>query len=353
MKTKIILSIGLTALLSGCSGGGGGGSSSPSTTVPQFVKKPTVNCGSKDCFSGAAVSSLSIGTLSAEGDSTYTSAKNEYNNVKGLFTDTGSIGYVVQLLNAAANENDITSCDEIPTDGTTFTFGGYTFTLSPGNESWNMSGSAVAMTHKITGSDANSEVQYNFNCDATVQRLHIITKDLGTGTQNEIYSEKNLTTGAATIQVGNTTSPDTSLLYFSTDGGDKFTLARLSYEGGQSSSLLVTSDVLNPPQTDAASQYIEVVRSGASNADLDTADWGFNLHGGAANSYRGCIMNYRSSSATSYDNSCNASTVDPINNDWGTQYALLSNLPTLLIGDGIAVTSWSVIGLNGLVIPNP
>lgn len=339
--------------LSACSGGGGGGGSSPSTAVPQYIKKPTANCGSKDCFSGTSVSSLSIGTLSAEGDATYQSAKSEYDGVKGLFTDTGKVGYVVQLLNAAANENDIASCDDIPTDGTTFTFGGYTFTLSPGAESWNLSGGpAVAMTHQITGADANSNVQYNFNCDATVQRLHIITKDLGTGSKSEVYSERNLVTGETHIEVADDSSGK-SLFYFSSNGGDKFTLAHLSYNAGSASSLLVTSDVLNPPQADPSSQYIEVVQSGASNADLDTADWGFNLHGGAANSYRGCIMNYRSSSATSYDNSCNASTVDPIYSDWGTQYALLSNLPALLVGDGIAVTSWSVIGLNGLVIPDP
>jgi hypothetical protein len=353
MRKQFLISLLAPSLifgLSACSGGGGG-SSSPSTAVPQYIKKPTANCGSKDCFSGAAVSSLSIGTLSVEGDATYTSAKNEYDSVKGLFTDTGKVGYVVQLLNAAANENDIAACDDIPTSGT-FSFGGYDFTLASGGESWSLSGAPVAMTHQITGVDANSNVQYNFNCDATVQRLHIITKDLGTGSKAEVYSERNLVTGETHIEVADDSSGK-SLFYFSSNGGDKFTLAHLSYNAGSASSLLVTSDVLNPPQADASSQYIEVVQSGASNADLDTADWGFNLHGGAANSYRGCIMNYRSSSsATSYDNSCNASTVVPPGN-MGTQYALLSNLPPLLVGDGIAVTSWSVIGLNTLVIPDP
>lgn len=336
-------------ILSACGGGGGG--SSPSTAAPQYINKPTVNCGSKDCFSGAEASSLSIGTSSVEGNAAYTSAKNEYDSVKGFFTDTGKVGYVVQLLNAAASENGISSCDDIPTDGTTFSFGGYTFTLSPSSEQWSLSGGMVTMTHQITGADANSNVQYNFNCDATVQRLHILTKDLGTGSKAEVYSERNLLTGETHIEIADDSSGK-SLFYFSSNGGDKFTLAHLSNNGSSASSLLVTSDVLNPPQTDAASQYIEVVRSGASNADLDTADWDFTLHGNA-NAYRGCIMNYRSSSsATSYENSCNASTVAPPG-DMGTKYARLSNLPNLLVGDGIAVSSWSVVGLNNLVIPNP
>jgi hypothetical protein len=42
-----------------------------------------------------------------------------------------------------------------------------------------------------------------------------------------------------------------------------------------------------------------------------------------------------------------------VNSDWGTEYALLSSLPPLLVGDGGAVTDWSIIGLDGLVLPNP
>ena len=351
MKTKIILSVGLAALLSACSGGGGGSGSSPSTAVPQYIKKPKVNCGSKDCFSGATVSSQSIGTLSAEGDATYQTVKLEYDNIKGLFTDLGKVGYAVQLLNAAANENDVTSCDAIPDTGT-FSFGGYDFTLEPSAESWSFSGMPVPMTRKVTAVDTHTTNQYNFNCDSTVQRLHIISEQPSASYKVEIYSEMNLVTGETHIQVGEISGSNKSLLYFSSNGGDKFTLAKLGTDGSVSDALMATSDVLNPPQTDPESQYVEVVRSGAANANLDTADWGLNLHGGSANSYRGCIANYRSS-ATSYDHSCNASTVDAPNSDWGTEYALLSNLPVLLVGDGIAVTSWSVIGLNNLVLPNP
>ncbi|MBX3022368.1 MAG: hypothetical protein KF799_11905 [Bdellovibrionales bacterium] len=343
-----ILAPSLILTLSACSSGGGGSGSSPSTAVPQYIKSPKANCGSKDCFSGAAVSSQSIGTLSAEGDSAYQDAKIRYSDVKTVLTN---IKNVVDLLNAAADDNDITSCDDIPTSGT-FTFGSVTYTLEPGGESWNIGGSAVPMSHKITGVSTGATVQYNFNCDTAIQRLHVIQSS--SGTKTEIYSEINLSTGETKIEAGQASSSGASLFYFHTNGGDKFTLANLLSDGSSAYSLLATSDVLNPPQTDPESQYIEVVRSGASNADLDTADWGFNLHGtagGQGNSYRGCIGNYRSSSATSYDNSCNASSVDPVNSDWGTQYALLSNLPPLLVGDGIAVNSWSVVGLEGLTIP--
>lgn len=345
-----ILAPSLILTLSACSSGGGGGSSSPSTAVPQFIKSPKANCGSKDCFSGAAVSSLSIGTLSAEGDSAYQDAKIRYNDVKIALAN---IKGVVDLLNAAAEDNEVTSCDNIPVSGT-FTFGAVTYTLEPGAESWNLGGTIVAMTHKITGVSAGATVQYNFNCDTAVQRLHIIQSS--SGTKTEIYSEMNLSTGETKIEAGQASSSSASLFYFHTNGGDKFTLANLLSDGSSAYSLLATSNVLNPPQTDPESQYIEVVRSGASNADLDTADWGFHLHGtggGQGNSYRGCIGNYRSSSAVSYDNSCNASSVDPVNSNWGTQYALLLNLPPLLIGDGIAVNSWSVVGLDGLIIPDP
>lgn len=159
-----------------------------------------------------------------------------------------------------------------------------------------------------------------------------------------------MTTGETYIQVGEISGANKSLIYFSSNGGDKFTVAKFGTVGNLS--LMATSDVVNPPTVNPESQYVEVVGSASATDELDDiTTWGLGMDSGSvANTYRGCISNYRSSSVAN-DNSCNVSDPNPLN--WTTRYALLSNLEDLKVGDLNAVTDWSVVGLSGLVIPNP
>lgn len=223
--TKTMMAIGMLMIFTACggSGSGGGGGSAPSYTAPSYVKPAKIKCGSKDCISGAAVSGFStkasaIHLLSASDDA-YTYFKSQYDAAKLAVAASND---VITLLNQAADDNSITSCDDIPTSGTV-EFGGYTLELGSAGETFNIGNGSVTTDHTVKASnDAGDKVYISFKC-GTTQSIHIITKANTSGNLYEYFYQVNADTNAITLEYGSVLGTNKSYGYFKNDGTDAFT----------------------------------------------------------------------------------------------------------------------------------
>lgn len=323
-----LLAVVTIFILTACSGGGGGGSSAPSSSVPQVIKYPKAKCGSKDCLTGATISSLAMNDGTA-----HDTAKNGYSNIKTRLDD---IKNFVQFINLVASEENIESCADIPTAGS-LTWDVHTFTFSTGAESWNLGGGSVTMTHQVTMDNASNTTQFNFRCDNTVQSLHVITKSKVSTYHAESFSQMNSVTGETRIQVVAATNTSRDMAYFYSDGGDKFTLASFFSSSGSQSSVIAKSQE-TAPEVNPEQIYIETAYSLTDGIDLDTLAFGDGV-----NAYRGCVYNYRTSSPAYYPNSCDS-------NNPTTKYALMSGLSPILLGDA---TTWDTQALANITIMDP
>lgn len=325
---RTILSLLAAFTLTACSGGGGGGSSAPSSSVPEVIKYPKAKCGTKDCLTGATIS-----TMANEGTA-HDTVKNGYSNIKTRLSD---IKTFVEFLNAAAAEEDIESCQDLPVAGS-YTWDVHTFTFSAGGESWNIGSGLVAMTHKVLIDNPYNIIEVQFKCDtSTVQYLHVKSKSKVSTHMSESFSQIDSMTGVARIQVATITDTSRDMAYFYSDGGDKFTLASFFTTSGAQYSALAkaqeTAPEVNPEQI-----YIETVHSSNAGVNLDNVAFG-----DSAGAYRGCVFNYRTSSPSYYPNSCDS-------NNQTTKYALISGLSPILLGDANA---WETDELDNMTIIDP
>lgn len=343
---KLILIVGCF-YLTACGGGGGGSSSSPSTSVPQVIKYPQAKCGSKDCVTGDSVSGYSVNnkpsdfqSLSGGGDY-YDQVKTSYSNIKGRLEDVKSL---VEIINMMADDEGISSCDEIPTSGTYTWNDTFSLVFNSGDESWNLGSGSVSMTHKIkmTSLVDSGVTLFEFKCDtSTLQSLHIRTAYM------ESFSQIESATNEVHLQVADIPSIATStvrqMAYFNSDGSDSFSLG---YFYSDTNDALVRYQVVATSFEDAtysqnASDWMEYAYAGALGAtDIDTVSFG-----SGTDAYRSCVYQYRSSSPSNfYDNSCDMANTTQ-------KYATVSATASgVLLGDA---TAWSLSELNGMTIDDP
>lgn len=346
MKTKMIIGLLASVLMTACGGGGGGSSSSPSTSIAQLVKYPTLQCGGVDCLSGSTVSSSSFSSKAvvaqsvsamSTGDSIYGDFKTSYDNVKSRLADVKSLIEIINMM--ADDESDvIQSCSDIPTTGTYTWNDTYDLTFYAGDESWNMGNGSVAMDHKILMEDqSGGKTLFQFNCDDTFQNLHVIYS--GGGAQTESFSVINLSTNETQIQVvdipAGTTQRNMGYFY---SNGNAFTLAY--FDSDTANSALQSQVIATTFAGSSAvhSQYLEFAWTNVNGADLDNVSFGDS--GGTA--YRGCGVGYRTGSPTVYDSSCNSESGHQ--ND---KSALVTSLYSILLGDA---TAWSISSLNSITV---
>lgn len=114
MKTKIILSIGLAALLSACGGGGGGGSSSPSSSghASGPLSVPNATCAGGACIGGASLMANDIHPSAlTSGETVFHFADLVYTH----FTETVIPGVNAALykVERVAAENGLSTCQDI------------------------------------------------------------------------------------------------------------------------------------------------------------------------------------------------------------------------------------------------
>lgn len=293
--------------LAACSGGGGGSVSTPSTSVAQVIKAPQLNCGGKDCLSGATVASSSL-TLKASDVSSL--AVNSYDDFKSAYANMKlqlqSVKEVVNVLNGVANEEDLASCDDIPTSGS-FNWNNWQFTFDVGTESFDIGNGLVTLTKKVVmeqTATGNYKAEVQLACSGNVQSLHIIgtSRDAVSSvkTRFETYSQIDTVTGAISLQAGSivANSPVDRLIgYFSTSGGADFEVGIFANQsGGYVSSIGKTYDGNNWSDT-----KLEYVTSRTSGENLDTLAFGVDV--GAVGNDRQCVFDYKTTPSF-YTSSC-------------------------------------------------
>lgn len=334
MNSKIILVLSLSALFSACSSGGGGGGG-PSSNIPEILKAPGLSCGGVNCLSGGNVTS-SVASLST---SRYLDFKAAYDGINGA--DLILIKNLINTFNTIADDEGITTCDDVPTSGS-YVDGDLSLTFNTSSESWNLDGAGlVSMDRKVFLSDVTSRAEVHFKCAGSTQYLHVIyDNSLGGGGKAESFSIMNTETSAMTIQAARIEGGLTSMFYFTSDGSNVFEVARFEIYGGGHSSVLGKS--FKNSIYDLSDTALEYVFSSVSGADLDAVDFG-----DSGTSERFCANNYRSSSVSISPFSCDPDD-DPLS---PAKYALLTSNPNLLGSSGSP--AWNTSYLSGLTIADP
>lgn len=316
MKFKTLCgSLFTLSILTACGGGGGGGgASSPSVSSPSYVKSAKLQCGTKDCLTGANVGALSIQ------DAVQIRASLPYYNIelKDVFqtakAKVASVNSYISLLNGMAADNDVTSCTDIPTSGT-LTYAGYTVTLGAGGGSADLGNGSRVPDHSVKLVDANSVTHISFKC-GTPQFVWLVKEDIGTGNRDEYMYELNPATNAIVVTWGATASAGVnSLGYFKNDGSDSFSFAYFDYAnnpaGGYNHSFVGGAKPFTMVSTGAiksAADTFEFAYSYGNTAQpalgIDSVIFGEVVGSPLPISYRGCVNLYRTGSPQIVDRSC-------------------------------------------------
>lgn len=329
MKKQMIALGMMMSLLTACGGSGGsGGGGSGDTFSPKLVKPAQVKCGTKDCVTGATVSSLSakvmsqglINAMSADGDSSYSSIKVQYSTTQILIENTNRM---VNVLNDMAYDNDIASCETIPTSGT-FTFAGWTVNLMAGSGSWNIGDGSITPDHALYMTNSSGDSSYiAFKC-GTPQNIHVITES-SSGDLYQVFYRVDTSTNSIKIQYGSVLSAMSSYGYFTNSGGNAFTWALFQNTSANTSpnGFMMGS---------VGGSYLEFVNTYVQNEDVESVAFGGNtLH------YRACVGNYLNGGSSTQDSGCGVS-------------LSTSSLPPNLIGNA---STWTTADVAGLTITRP
>jgi len=343
---KLLFTSSTILALAACSSGGGG-SSSPGTsyTAPSYVKPAKLKCGTSDCISGATISSFSAKASGAQilsaADDAYTYFKSQYDAAKLAVTASND---VITLLNQAADDNSITSCDDIPTSGTVV-FGGYTMQLGSAGETFDIGNGSVTTDHTVKASNtAGDEVYISFKC-GTTQSIHIITKANTSGNLYEYFYQVNADTNAITLEYGSVLGTNKSYGYFKNDGTDAFTFGLfMNNAAGNSPNAVVGGAKDYTSATSAvtpASDMLSFAFTAVASEDIDAVS----VLNNDTTHVRACVTANRTSVvANSCANQANVSGTDGSEVDFS-----VSAVPNL-IGNAAA---WSTDDVVGLVIPDP
>ncbi len=329
MKNQMIALGMMMSLLTACGGSGGGGAGgSGDTFSPKLVKPAQVKCGSKDCVSGATVNSLSakvmsqgmINALSADGDSSYSSVKTQYSTTQVLVENTNRM---INTLNDMAYDNDVASCETIPTSGN-FTFAGWDITLMAGSGSWNIGDGSITPDHALYMTNSSGDSAYiAFKC-GTPQNIHAIT-ETSSGDLYEVFYRVDTASNSIKLQYGSKTSMMNTYGYFTNAGSSAFTWALFQNTTSNASpnGFMMGS---------VGSSYLEFANTYIQNEDIDSVSFGGNtLH------YRACVGNYLNGATSTQDSSCGVS-------------LSASGLPANLIGNA---STWTTQDVSGLTITRP
>ncbi|MBX2986692.1 MAG: hypothetical protein KF802_02235 [Bdellovibrionaceae bacterium] len=329
MKKQMIALGMLMTLLTACGGSGGGGSGgSGDTFSPKIIKPAQVKCGSKDCVTGSTVNTLSakvmsqglINAMSADGDSAYSTIKTQYSTTQILVNNTNQ---VINTLNDMAYDNDIASCESIPTSGS-FTFAGWNINLMAGSGSWNIGDGSVVPDHALKMTNSSGDSAYiAFKCGSP-QNIHVIT-EASNGDLYEVFYRVDTATNALKLQYGSVISAMNNYGYFVNNGSTSFTWALFQN----------TTTNTSPNGFMAGSvggSYLEFASTYVVNEDIDSVSFGGNtLH------YRSCVANYLNGGSATSDSACGVS-------------LSASGLPGNLIGNA---STWTTADVAGLSITRP
>lgn len=353
---KGMITVSILMVLSAC--GAGGGSSNNSSKAPSYLKSAKIQCGTKDCLTGSSVGSLSAAsTVGATSVATYYTIE-----LKDVFTTAKSkvaeVNNYISLLNGMADDNDVETCDDIPTTGT-LSYAGYTVNLGTGGGSFDMGTGLRSPDHSVKMTDANSITYIGFVCGSS-QFVWLVREDIGTGNRDEYLYELDTTTNAIAISWGSTAAAGTnSLGYFNSDGTDSFTFAYFDYanspSGGYNHSfvggakpftLVSTGATKSPADTfEFAYSYGNTAQSAVA---IDSVAWGEVLGSPLPISYRGCVNLYRTSSPQIVDRSCSYDGVTAGTDAIKNFTAAAITVPT--VGNA---SSWSATDAAGLTLTDP
>lgn len=352
--TKTIMAMGILTIFTACGGGGGGSSSGGGTyTPPSYVKPAKIQCGSKDCISGATASGFSamgadVQPMSNWSDYHYNAFKMQYGAAKSAVANANS---AIQQLNLMATDNSITSCEAIPTSGS-FTFGGWNYTLGGHYDNFNIGNGVVSTDHSLKGSNPTGDkVFISFKC-GTTQSIHIITKS-HSGSLYETFYQVDTVTNAITILYGYTSAGIGSDVlkdygYFKNDGADTFTFGHFgntAQDLGSNAYVAGTKGYTSPTgMAVPATDYLEYAVSTVKNENIDTI-----ASGGDSFRYRGCVSAYRTANAYTGSGSCSAA-ANPVSGNPNQVNFPTSGFPTNLIGNASA---WSTSNVKNLTITDP
>lgn len=349
MKTQLfgmrLLFSALVLTLSACSGGGGGGGSSSNASTPTYVKAAKVKCGSNDCITGAAISGLSLKASGIQtfstGDDMYTTFKAQYDAAKLAVANSNS---VIEQLNLMADDNGITSCDEIPTTGN-FTFGGWSYVLGGHYDSFDIGQGSVSTDHSLKGTNSSGDtIVISFKC-GTTQSVHIITKAGSSGDLYEYFYQLNTGTSAIVLQYGSVSGSNKAYGYFRNDGGDAFTFGLFqNTTGGTSPNAVVggAKDYTSATSTvTAASAMLSFAFTSVSHEDIDSVSALSN----DTTHYRACVTANRTSVVS---NSC--ANQANVSGSTGTEVDFSVGSVPNSIGNASA---WSTDDVKSLSITDP
>lgn len=342
-------------VLSAC--GAGGGSSSNSSKVPSYLKSAKIQCGTKDCLSGSSVGSLSTSSVGATSVASYYTIelKDVFSTAKNKVLEANNY---IALLNGMADDNDVQSCEDIPTTGS-FSYAGYAVTMGAGGGGFNLGNGYRAPDHSVKMTDANSITYIGFICGPS-QFVWIVREDLGTGNRDEYTYELDTATNGITISWGATAAAGTnSLGYFNSDGTDSFTFAYFDHSnnpaggynhsfvgGAKPFALVSTGTTKSPADTfEFAYSYGNTAQSAVA---IDSVAWGEVLGSPLPISYRGCVNLYRTSSPQIVDRSCS---FDGVTAGSDTQINFTaSSIAAVTMGNA---SGWSAADAAALVLTDP
>lgn len=291
MKKQMIALGFMVSILTACGGGGGGSGGSGSTFSPKVIKPAQVKCGTKDCITGSTVSSLSlkgmISALSADGDNAYSTVKIQYSTTQILLNN---INQVINTLNDMAYDNDIASCEAIPTSGN-FSFGGWDVEMIAAYGSWNLGDGNVVPDHALKMTNASGDSAFiAFKC-GTPQNIHAITEG-SNGDLYEVFYRVDSATNAIKLQYGSVTSMMNNYGYFESAGDKAFTWALFNNTTTNTSPNGFMAGSVGGSYLEFASTYIV-------GEEIDDVAFGGNtLH------YRACVGNYLNGGSSTQDSTC-------------------------------------------------
>lgn len=344
---SIFLIFPIALALTACGASKSGSSGAGVSSYNHIIRTPQVKCGSKDCLTGEAVSltsSLKSGSqfmaLSVGGE--FNGFKTDYAQIK---TALSRIQEEVENFNRFASDEELSSCDDIPTTGS-FTVPGQkvtVLTFSTGDESFDLGEGLVAMEKKISiTTDGDPLMLLQVACDGTTQTVHILNSGVNTnnGVDEKVLFEAFYQTDSSTGKVNLQFAEIMGTVYrtmasFKTSGGIDFNISGFTKNGTGGSSSYSSFSAMG---FDDASSFpigaLEMVYSTTQGASLN----GINF-GSITGQERVCAYGYSSTPSFDDTESCYADT---------TKSALVPVVPPML-GDG-GSPAWNTTYLEAINI---
>lgn len=344
MKKIMILSMVLA--LTACGGGSGGGSSVGGSSYNKIIKAPQIKCGSNDCITGETVSftsSLVSGSqfMALSAGDEFDGFKADYDQIK---TALSRIQEEVENFNRLATEEELASCDDIPTTGS-FTVPGEKITeliFASGDENFDLGEGMVAMQKKISVStDGEPLMVLQVACSGTTQTVHILNSGVNDnmGVEEKVLFEAFYQIDSSTGKINLQFTEIMGTVYrtmasFKTNGGIDFNVSGFMKYGTGGTAAYTSFSSVGFDDVVFPVGALEMVYSTNQGADLDAINFG-----SVAGEERICVYGYSSSPVFDDSSSCYGDT---------TKSALVPAVAPML-GEG-GSPAWNTTYLDAISI---